>query len=97
MSVTGFNIPDNGLGERCRKAYEIIAANPDKRILFDIESGEPEIVSKEYHESYLKMLEDFMPKNMPEIKGKIICFGTSGNFEDTKSFEDIWKNLEQWK
>lgn len=83
---------DNGLNDRVKRAYEIIALDESKKILFDIESGEPQIVSKEYHEKYLQFLDDLRPKMNIKSTGKIIVFGTAGSLESNNGFEKIWND-----
>lgn len=57
----------------------------DRYLLQDIESGQWYEVSKEYHDNYLKFIED-MSKSITSnsnYKGKQMIFGTGDNIDNT--------------
>jgi len=80
---------DNGMDKAFELCYKKVAENPDNRVLIDIESGWPYIVSKEYYDAYMQMWEDLKPKNFDsKLSGKIVVYGTGGghNNDDFNDF-----------
>jgi hypothetical protein len=76
--------------------------------LVDPESGIRYRVSKEYYESYMKMLDEILPKFRGEKLGVPIIYGTAGEFDCTKQswmeqdeagqlqpFHNIWQEQEK--
>ncbi len=61
--------------------------------LYDVESGEPFRVSKEVWEAHNKFMESMMPKNM---KGQYILYGTSGDFDNTNTFKELFCNPKSY-
>lgn len=68
----------------------------DHYIIYDLESGAPYEVSKDYYEQYntwmLRMWEDAMPKLNNNYKGTLIV-GTAGDFDSQNSnFQEMFYN-----
>lgn len=84
--VNGLYPPDNGLNEACKRARKIVENNPHLVIIYDFESGWPEIVSKDRHEKFMKMWDDCIPKFDGKLTGTIIMFGTGGDMDKSCDF-----------
>lgn len=100
----GLHLDSTRFDATWKHAIEWVKNNPNLTIIPDIESGYPEVVTKEYHAAYLKMWEDLKPKplskEMQDKMGKIMIFGTAGAIEKNSSFEDIFynpKKIRRWK
>lgn len=81
----------NCINAAVERAYKRIAENPDLRIIWDLESGWPTVVTKEEHERYCKLYDDCFPKNKNlKISGKLVFFGTGGSLEDLNDFKKMF-------
>lgn len=65
--------------------------------LYDIESGEPYKVTKEYYDKYMANLESFKSFTANPTIGNVIMYGTVEGSKSTKSFYEIWKDIQQVK
>lgn len=72
------------------KAY--ISDKPNLVAIEDLESGYPQIMTKEQAKQMEEMWEACIPKPINGIESKIIFFGTGGEIEKNKSFEEIFYN-----
>src|SRR4051812_18024748 len=87
----GLDLGPNYISLAWDAAEKQCAENPDLRIIPDMESMFPQVVTKEQHEAYLKMWEDLKPKELSkEIGGKIITFGTGGEMEGKANFSEYF-------
>lgn len=75
-----------------KHARQTVKDDPTKAIIEDIESGYPQIVSKEQHQKYIEMRESLQPKVSDEIAGKIVMFGTGGAVDKNNDFLDMFIN-----
>lgn len=71
----------------------------DYYYLFDIESGAPYRVSKEYYEWYNKQVQEIFEHINTKLdsphKGVLIV-GTAGDFENNNNFKEIFYNPDNW-
>lgn len=84
--------PTNSLLDLAWKhANEHMDTNPNLRIILDIESGFPQVVTKEYYEAYLKIWKDLKCGcNMKIDNNKLFIFGTGGEIFDENYFKDLF-------
>lgn len=71
-----------------------------KYYLEDIESGTMYRVTKEYHDWYKSMMLEAWEKVkpvLPDIKGKIMIFGTGGDFDNAGNDYKMFYQEINWK
>jgi len=75
--------------------WTLPVCNEDERILFDIETGCPYKVSKEYYEKYMDMFTTMIAGalNTPDI-GSIFITGTGGSLDNKDDIRDMFYNPE---
>ena len=78
---------------RCMRG---LLENPNLVIMWDIESGQPYLVTKEYQQSYIDFMDSLRPKENLKPTGLIVMFGTGGSIKKKNSFEDIFYNPDKW-
>ena len=70
----------------------------DRYLLQDIESGQWYEVSKQYHDDYLKFIEDISKSitSNSNYKGKVIIFGTGGELDNTEDLQKMFYEPENY-
>jgi hypothetical protein len=69
--------------------------NENERVLYDIETGAPYKVSKEYYDKYMDMFTTMIAGalNTPDI-GSIFITGTGGSLDNKDDIKDMFYNPE---
>jgi hypothetical protein len=70
----------------------IVDKDPDNLVIhYDLESGYPEVRTKEWQDSFIKLLESCKPVLKEPINfGKIIVYGTGVDIEGKDNWYDIF-------
>lgn len=84
-------MPLDRLGDAWDYAKVYISDKPNLVAIEDLESGYPQIMTKEQAKQMAEMWEACIPKPIDGIESKIMFFGTGGNIENNKDWSDLFK------
>jgi len=74
------------------RANEYIKNKPNLVAIADLDSGYPQIMTKEQAKQLSDLWESCCPKSNIKIDSKLFFFGTGGGIENNKSFEELFNN-----
>ena len=88
-------MPLDRLGDAWDYAKKYISDKPNLVAIEDLESGYPQIMTKEQAKQMAEMWDACIPKPIDGIESKIMFFGTGGQIENNKDWIKLFNSQNE--